>query len=87
MTIKLNIEGFIKLERAGQLATRAAGIFATPEAAAQLERLNTVLAELRHASLSLCDESIPVEQRQQALRRLAGMFDGAASLFPSEVAA
>ncbi len=83
----MNIEDFIKLERAGQLATRAAGIFASPEAAVQLDRLNTVLAELRHASLSLCDESAPVEVRQQALRRLASLFDGAASMFTAEVSA
>ena len=65
---------FVKLERVANRAAIAAKAFATGEDVRWLNDMVGVIAEVRHASMTLSDPAAPAHQREQASTRLHSLF-------------
>lgn len=70
----MTFDQFIELERVANRAVGAARVFARDADVRWLNELTSVMAELRHASMTLCDPLADPEHRAEASMRLHRLF-------------
>jgi len=70
----MTFDQFVQLERVANRAINAAKVFADNADKKQLNELSSVIAEIRHAAMMLCDRTLPDSERQDATLRLCSLF-------------